>query len=151
MWLLFLQQNRRCLAHQSSWTLSSRWWLQSLLILITRLTGETNYKFCSSHILASDSLGQVEAAFLYDTRHQSNVLLSEQAFFVGGETRLGEPIPIKEAHKHIFGMVLMNDWSGKAVTLAALYSKSIELKVRQGTWVPMQSFHTITVSISFVF
>uniref|UniRef100_A0A4W5KTQ6 Fumarylacetoacetase n=1 Tax=Hucho hucho TaxID=62062 RepID=A0A4W5KTQ6_9TELE len=38
----------------------------------------------------------------------------EMAFFVGGGNRLGEPIPIERAHQHIFGMVLMNDWSGKA-------------------------------------
>lgn len=37
----------------------------------------------------------------------------DQAFFVGGQTKLGEPIPIEKAHEHIFGMVLMNDWSGK--------------------------------------
>ena len=38
----------------------------------------------------------------------------EVAFFVGGpQTKLGEPVPVKEAHEHIFGMVLMNDWSGK--------------------------------------
>lgn len=35
-----------------------------------------------------------------------------QAFFVGPGNRLGEPIPISKAHEHIFGMVLMNDWSG---------------------------------------
>lgn len=79
----------------------------------------------------------IALAFLCDIKYQSNVLLFDQAFFVGGETRLGESIPIKEAHKHIFGMVLMNDWSGKAVTLTALYNKYIELKVRQGTWVPI--------------
>jgi hypothetical protein len=33
---------------------------------------------------------------------------------VGGPpTKLGYPVSIKEAHEHIFGMVLMNDWSGK--------------------------------------
>lgn len=38
----------------------------------------------------------------------------EMAFFVGGPpTKLGYPVPIKEAQEHIFGMVLMNDWSGK--------------------------------------
>lgn len=37
----------------------------------------------------------------------------EMAFFVGGPpTKLGDPVPVKEAHEHIFGMVLMNDWSG---------------------------------------
>lgn len=35
------------------------------------------------------------------------------AFFVGGPaTQLGQPIPIEKAEDHIFGMVLMNDWSG---------------------------------------
>lgn len=37
----------------------------------------------------------------------------EMAFFVGGPpTKLGEPISINEAQDHIFGFVLMNDWSG---------------------------------------
>ncbi|XP_070586879.1 fumarylacetoacetase-like [Erythrolamprus reginae] len=39
----------------------------------------------------------------------------EMAFFVGPGNELGEPIPIGEAHKHIFGMVLMNDWSARDV------------------------------------
>lgn len=37
----------------------------------------------------------------------------EVAFFVGGApTKLGEPVPIENAEDHIFGFVLMNDWSG---------------------------------------
>uniref|UniRef100_A0A8C5GML0 Fumarylacetoacetase n=2 Tax=Gouania willdenowi TaxID=441366 RepID=A0A8C5GML0_GOUWI len=39
----------------------------------------------------------------------------EMAFFVGGGNQLGEPIPIHEAHQHIFGMVLMNDWSARDI------------------------------------
>uniref|UniRef100_A0A667WZA8 Fumarylacetoacetase n=1 Tax=Myripristis murdjan TaxID=586833 RepID=A0A667WZA8_9TELE len=39
----------------------------------------------------------------------------EMAFFVGGGNRLGEPIPIERAHEHIFGMVLMNDWSARDI------------------------------------
>jgi fumarylacetoacetase len=40
----------------------------------------------------------------------------EMAFFVGGPaTKLGEPIPIEEADQHIFGMVLMNDWSARDI------------------------------------
>uniref|UniRef100_A0A8C9XIR6 Fumarylacetoacetase n=1 Tax=Sander lucioperca TaxID=283035 RepID=A0A8C9XIR6_SANLU len=39
----------------------------------------------------------------------------EMAFFVGGGNQLGEPIPIKKAHEHIFGMVLMNDWSARDI------------------------------------
>ena len=37
----------------------------------------------------------------------------EMAFFTGPANEMGEPIPIDKAHEHIFGMVLMNDWSGK--------------------------------------
>ncbi|KAM6425967.1 fumarylacetoacetase isoform 1-T1 [Liasis olivaceus] len=39
----------------------------------------------------------------------------EMAFFVGPGNKLGVPIPIGEAHKHIFGMVLMNDWSARDI------------------------------------
>lgn len=38
----------------------------------------------------------------------------EMAFFVGGPSnKLGEPIPIGKTEDHIFGMVVMNDWSGE--------------------------------------
>lgn len=36
----------------------------------------------------------------------------EVAFFVGPGNNLGEPIRVADADKHIFGLVLMNDWSG---------------------------------------
>ncbi|XP_061451257.1 fumarylacetoacetase [Rhineura floridana] len=39
----------------------------------------------------------------------------EMAFFVGPGNKLGEPVPIREAHKFIFGMVLMNDWSARDI------------------------------------
>lgn len=39
----------------------------------------------------------------------------EMAFFVGEGNQLGEPIPINKAHEHIFGMVLMNDWSARDI------------------------------------
>lgn len=38
----------------------------------------------------------------------------EVAFFVGGPpTNLGDTITAENAYDYIFGMVLMNDWSGK--------------------------------------
>lgn len=37
----------------------------------------------------------------------------EMAFFTGPQTKLGEPIPIEKADEYIFGMVVMNDWSGR--------------------------------------
>jgi fumarylacetoacetase len=39
----------------------------------------------------------------------------EMGFFVGPGNRLGEPIPIAEAREHIFGMVLVNDWSARDI------------------------------------
>ncbi|XP_043933906.1 fumarylacetoacetase [Protopterus annectens] len=39
----------------------------------------------------------------------------EMAFFVGSGNALGTPIPISQAHEHIFGMVLMNDWSARDI------------------------------------
>jgi len=39
----------------------------------------------------------------------------EMGFFVGPGNTLGEPIPIDEAAEHIFGMVLVNDWSARDI------------------------------------
>jgi fumarylacetoacetase len=37
----------------------------------------------------------------------------ETGFIVGVPNHLGEPIPCAEAERHIFGMVLLNDWSAR--------------------------------------
>jgi len=39
----------------------------------------------------------------------------EMAAFVGPGNNLGEPIPIDKAEDHIFGLVLMNDWSARDI------------------------------------
>ncbi|MEX1310298.1 MAG: fumarylacetoacetase [Candidatus Sulfomarinibacteraceae bacterium] len=39
----------------------------------------------------------------------------EMGFFVGPGNLLGEPIPISAAADHIFGMVLVNDWSARDI------------------------------------
>jgi fumarylacetoacetase len=39
----------------------------------------------------------------------------ETAFIVGEGNALGEPIPVAAADRHIFGMVLMNDWSARDI------------------------------------
>ena len=39
----------------------------------------------------------------------------ELGFFVGPGNALGEPIPVAEAHRHIFGFVLVNDWSARDI------------------------------------
>ena len=39
----------------------------------------------------------------------------EMGFFIGPGNELGQPIPINETVNHIFGMVLVNDWSARDV------------------------------------
>ncbi|MBU6485260.1 MAG: fumarylacetoacetase [Betaproteobacteria bacterium] len=39
----------------------------------------------------------------------------ETAFIVGAGNELGEPVPIGRAASHVFGMVLMNDWSARDI------------------------------------
>lgn len=37
----------------------------------------------------------------------------EVGFFIGPGNRMGEPIPIAQAERHIFGLCLVNDWSAR--------------------------------------
>ena len=39
----------------------------------------------------------------------------EMAFLIGPGNSLGEPVPIDRAVDHIFGLVLMNDWSARDI------------------------------------
>jgi fumarylacetoacetase len=39
----------------------------------------------------------------------------EMGFFIGEGNILGEPIPIEKTFDHIFGMVLLNDWSARDI------------------------------------
>ena len=39
----------------------------------------------------------------------------EMGLFIGTGNALGEPIPIADAAEHIFGMVLVNDWSARDI------------------------------------
>ncbi len=39
----------------------------------------------------------------------------EMGFFIGTGNKLGEPISVDDAHEHIFGMVLLNDWSARDI------------------------------------
>ncbi|CAH1163814.1 unnamed protein product [Phaedon cochleariae] len=39
----------------------------------------------------------------------------EMGFFVGGATQLGEPVDVEKAHEHIFGFVIVNDWSARDI------------------------------------
>jgi fumarylacetoacetase len=39
----------------------------------------------------------------------------EAGFVVGVPTRMGEPVPVERALDHLFGMVLVNDWSARDI------------------------------------
>jgi fumarylacetoacetase len=39
----------------------------------------------------------------------------EMGFFVGPASELGQPVPISAAAEHIFGLVLVNDWSARDI------------------------------------
>ncbi len=39
----------------------------------------------------------------------------EMGFFIGTGNNLTEPVPIEKAYDHIFGMVLVNDWSARDI------------------------------------
>ena len=39
----------------------------------------------------------------------------EMGFFIGPGNALGTPIPAREAREHIFGLVLLNDWSARDI------------------------------------
>ncbi len=63
-------------------------------------------------------LGQFKPADADRPVHGASRLMDfelEMGFFVGPGNRLGEPIPIAEAPEHIFGMVLVNDWSARDI------------------------------------
>ncbi len=39
----------------------------------------------------------------------------EMGFFIGNGNKLGDSIPVNEAEEHIFGMVIVNDWSARDI------------------------------------
>jgi fumarylacetoacetase len=40
---------------------------------------------------------------------------AELGFVVGGSSRIGHPVPVEEAGDHLFGVVLLNDWSARDI------------------------------------
>jgi len=82
-----------------------------------------------------------------DTRgHRRTLLCANQAldyelelgFFVSAGNSLGEPVPIKEAEEHIFGVCLLNDWSARDVQsweyqpLGRSWERTLRLRFRHG-------------------
>lgn len=58
----------------------------------------------------------------------------EMAFIVGAGNALGEPIPVDAALSHVFGMVLMNDWSAR--------------DIQQWEYIPLGPFNSKTFGTS---
>jgi fumarylacetoacetase len=58
----------------------------------------------------------------------------EMAFVVGVGNALGEPIPVRSALSHVFGMVLMNDWSAR--------------DLQQWEYIPLGPFNSKTFATS---
>ena len=58
----------------------------------------------------------------------------EMAFVVGVGNALGEPIPVASAPSHVFGMVLMNDWSAR--------------DLQQWEYIPLGPFNSKTFATS---
>ena len=62
--------------------------------------------------------GAVPGPFAHPTQAGSHIMIpfmcgaGRQAFFVGPGNELGSPVTLANATDHIFGLVLMNDWSG---------------------------------------
>jgi len=58
----------------------------------------------------------------------------EVAAFVGVPNSMGEPIPIAKAKDHLFGVVLMNDWSARDIQVIS--SSLVLLMYRRGSMSP---------------
>lgn len=58
----------------------------------------------------------------------------ETAFVVGKPSELGSPVPIDQAAQHVFGMVLLNDWSAR--------------DIQQWEYVPLGPFNSKTFASS---
>jgi len=65
----------------------------------------------------------------------------EMGFFVGGApTALGTPITMANVEEHIFGMVLVNDWSARDIQKVRSFSESRDCEYFQWEYVPLGPF-----------
>ena len=52
---------------------------------------------------------------------------------MGPGNEQGQPISVKTAHEHIFGMVIMNDWSARDIQVNTSLSLSLSLSFLPST------------------
>lgn len=76
--------------------------MQTTLIHCTSLA-IFNLAFCCNFLLLMQYLNSLECSLFY---------CCLQAAVVGPGNDLGKPVDVNRAEDHIFGLVLMNDWSG---------------------------------------
>lgn len=93
--------------------------------------------------------GQLEAGVFGPCRNLDFEL--EMAFVVGVGTSVGEVVPIERAEEHIFGMVILNDWSARCiqkweyVPLGPFLGKSFATSI--SPWVvPMEALEPFRVA-----
>ncbi|RLN14212.1 hypothetical protein BBJ28_00009348 [Nothophytophthora sp. Chile5] len=60
------------------------------------------------------------------------------AFFVGPPNNLGDPIPMRKAEDHIFGVVLMNDWSAPKREFSLRFTTARD--IQKWEYVPLGPF-----------
>jgi fumarylacetoacetase len=77
---------------------------------------------------------------------------AELGFVVGGSTPLGEPVPLDRADEHLFGVVILNDWSARDlqaweyVPLGPFLGKSFATSI--SAWVvPMDALRAARVPL----
>ena len=76
----------------------------------------------SSIILSGENIhrpkGQTKADDAENPTYGPSRLLDfelEMGFFIGPGNKLGHPVSVKDAEEHIFGMVIVNDWSARDI------------------------------------
>lgn len=83
------------------------------VILAKPLCGDALYWFCTVSLILHGA-----HSFCHSLKCISVSLT--QAFFVGPGNAQGQPISVRNAHEHIFGMVVMNDWSARDIQVTLL-------------------------------
>jgi fumarylacetoacetase len=73
----------------------------------------------------------------------------EVAAFIGKATELGKPVRVEEAEEHIFGLVLLNDWSGKSCKSRSFYLSNSFPVVQLLLAIRSQSFNLVGQSLTF--
>ncbi len=75
----------------------------------------------------------------------------ELGFVIGTPSRLGEPVPVERALEHVFGVVLVNDWSARDIQaweyqpLGPFLGKSFATSI--GAWVtPLEALQPFRVA-----